>query len=99
MRYLVVVHEVEGVIKEDAFVGPFRSEERAKRKAALVEVISQGLLQARVEYIDPGTTSAREVIALWGPRMVEKVAEFRAAGERVNSAGSVCSTFPRERQA
>lgn len=94
MRFLVVVHEVEGVIKEDAFLGPFRSEQRAKAKAAAIERGSRGLLQARVEYVDPGSISVRAVIALWGARMVEKVLEFAAAGETVRPDGSVSDASP-----
>lgn len=88
MRYVVVIHEVEGVIKEDAFVGPFRDEARALRKAAAVERGSQGLLQARVEIIDPGTTPVKAIISLWGQRLIDSVARFRAEGERVNPDGS-----------
>lgn len=87
-RWLVVVLEVEGVIKEDVFVGPYRSRRLADRKAASIERASCGLLQARVEPLDPGTTSARDVIASWGPRMVDKVREWRDAGDRVRPDGS-----------
>jgi hypothetical protein len=72
-RYVVVVHEVEGTIAEDEFLGPFRDAQAAQRKAQSIERESKGLLLARVEVLWPGKTSARDVIALWGQRLVNAV--------------------------
>jgi hypothetical protein len=75
LRFVVVVHEIEGVIAEDAFIGPYRDEARAARKAAAIERASRGLLMARVEPIERRTIAARDVVRLWGQRLVDSAAE------------------------
>lgn len=64
-----MVHEVEGVIAEDEFIGPYRSQALADRKAASIERASKGFLLARVEPISPGSISASAVIGFFGSQV------------------------------